>query len=57
MMVTHNYEDALFLANKLAILIEGEIQQIGPLDKVMHHPKNPFIQRLLHPIMNCKGEC
>lgn len=48
-LVTHNHEDALFLADRIAILIQGRIEQIGPLQEVMDHPKTEFIQRLLRP--------
>lgn len=48
-LVTHNNEDALFLAEKLAIMIDGKIEQIGSLMEVKTNPKNDFIKRLLHP--------
>jgi len=48
-LVTHNNEDALFLAEKLAIMINGNIEQIGSLDEVKTHPKTEFIKRLLNP--------
>ena len=48
-LVTHNHEDAIFLADKLAILIDGVIEQVGSLDEVLQHPKNAFIKRLLRP--------
>jgi len=48
-LVTHNNEDALFLAEKLAILIDGRIEQIGKLKKILTYPKTPLIKRLLRP--------
>lgn len=48
-LVTHNHEDALFLSEQLAILIEGKIEQIGTVGEIMKAPKNPFIKRLLIP--------
>lgn len=48
-LVTHNHEDAIFLAEKLAILIDGEIEQIGTLKEVLERPKTDFIKRLLRP--------
>jgi len=48
-LVTHNHEDAIFLANKLVILINGIIEQIGTLNEVFEHPKSEFIKRLLRP--------
>lgn len=48
-LVTHNHEDALFLSEDLAILIEGRIEQIGHVKEIMRSPKTPFIKRLLMP--------
>lgn len=48
-LVTHNNEDAIFLAEKLAIMIEGKIEQLGTLSEVKNNPKNEFIKRLLNP--------
>lgn len=48
-LVTHTTEDASFLAEKLAILINGSLEQIGSLNEVREHPKNNLVQRLIHP--------
>lgn len=48
-LVTHNHEDAIFLADKLVILINGAIEQMGTLNEVLEHPKSEFIKRLLRP--------
>ncbi|MBI3384684.1 ABC transporter ATP-binding protein [Candidatus Gottesmanbacteria bacterium] len=48
-LVTHNHEDALFLSEKLAIMIDGKIEQAGELNKVIKFPKTPFIKKLLMP--------
>jgi len=48
-LVTHNHEDALFLAERLAIVIDGRIEQIGSVDEIIKSPKTPFIKRLLMP--------
>ncbi len=48
-LVTHSHEDARFLAKKLAIMIDGKIEQIGSFDEIKMSPKNEFIKRLLNP--------
>ena len=48
-LVTHSSEDAHFLAEKLAVMVEGTIEQIGPVHEIMTHPKNEFIKKLLNP--------
>lgn len=48
-LVTHNHEDAIFLSKKLAIMIDGKIEQIGCVDEILKNPKTPFIKKLLVP--------
>lgn len=48
-LVTHNHEDALFLSEKLAILIDGKIEQTGSVKEILDSPKTPLISRLLRP--------
>ncbi len=48
-LVTHNHEDALFLAERLAIMIEGAIEQEGSVNEIIKNPKTPLIGRLLKP--------
>jgi len=49
LLVTHSHEDALFLAGRLAIMVEGKIEQVGPVREVMQSPKTDLIRRLLRP--------
>ncbi|MBI3630800.1 MAG: ABC transporter ATP-binding protein [Candidatus Sungbacteria bacterium] len=48
-VVTHNHEDALFLAEHLAIMNDGKIEQMGSVTEIMKNPKSSFIKRLLAP--------
>jgi len=48
-LVTHNHEDALFLAARLAVMIDGRIEQTGDAREVLAKPKTPFIKRILSP--------
>ena len=43
--VTHDYEEALVLANKVAVIHEGKIIQNGPADEVFHQPGSEFVAR------------
>lgn len=45
--VTHNIEEALALADRMAIMNKGRIEQIGYKDDVVDKPKNDFVRRLL----------
>lgn len=48
-LVTHAHEDALFLAERLAVMVDGKIEQVGPVKEVMQSPKTDLIRRLLRP--------
>lgn len=41
--VTHDYEEALSLATRVAVIHDGRIIQAGTPDEVFHHPQNEFI--------------
>ena len=41
--VTHDYEEAIALANKVAIMHCGEIIQKGPIKEVFQNPENEFV--------------
>jgi molybdopterin-binding protein len=43
--VTHDYEEALVLANKVAVMNQGKIVQLGPADEVFHQPGSEFVAR------------
>ena len=45
--VTHDQEEALELADRVAILNEGRIEQVGSADDVYDHPATPFICEFL----------
>lgn len=49
-LVTHNREDAIFLAERLAVMVDGKIEQTGSVDEVIKHPKNDTVKRLLSPL-------
>jgi molybdate transport system ATP-binding protein len=44
--VTHDPTDALALANRIAILENGSISQIGPWEELLARPKTPFVADL-----------
>jgi molybdopterin-binding protein len=41
--VTHDYEEALSLGTKIAVINEGKIIQEGTPMEVFHHPKSEFV--------------
>lgn len=45
--VTHNFREASYLADKIAIIMDGKIQQIGLAEDVLNHPANIKVAKFL----------
>lgn len=45
-LVTHDIEDAAYLCDKIAVMRDGVIMQMGAFDDIYHHPLNEYIARL-----------
>lgn len=45
--VTHDQEEALELANRVVVMNEGHIEQIGTPDEVFHQPATEFVMKFL----------
>jgi len=45
--VTHNFREASYLADKIAIIMDGKIQQIGNAEDVLNNPINIYVARFL----------
>ena len=41
--VTHNFDEALQLAIRVAIIKQGTLSQVGSIDEVFRHPKDEFV--------------
>ena len=41
--VTHDQEEALTMSDKIVVLSEGKIQQIGTPEDIYNEPKNAFV--------------
>ena len=59
--VTHDQEEALCFADRLAVMHDGRIEQIGTPETVYHHPQTPFVADFLG-VTNlidgeAKGDC
>jgi sulfate transport system ATP-binding protein len=48
--VTHDQEEALEVADRVAILSEGNIEQVGTPDEVYRHPANAFVKEFLRDV-------
>ncbi len=52
--VTHQYEDAQFFSARVAVMVDGAIEQQGSYDELVTFPKTPFIKKLLVPFAKFK---
>ncbi len=43
LLVTHDPEDALALADRIAVIVEGRIVQVGTPDELWSRPAHPFV--------------
>src|SRR5699024_5124771 len=51
--VTHDQEEAMTLGDKLIVMNDGQIQQVGSPDEVFHEPINRFVASFIgSPSMN-----
>ena len=46
-LVTHDLDDVVRLADRLCVIDHGEILQTGPVDEVMKRPATPTVAALL----------
>ena len=48
--VTHDQDEALSLANRVAVMNQGKIEQVGPPAEVYEHPATEFVARFMGAI-------
>jgi ABC-type sulfate/molybdate transport systems ATPase subunit len=46
LLVTHSFEDAAVLANRIGVLDHGQIAQLGTADELLHEPVSALVARL-----------
>lgn len=51
--VTHDQSEAISLADRIAVIAHGRLQQVGTPDEILHRPANTFMARFVgSPPMN-----
>ncbi|MDD4356937.1 MAG: ABC transporter ATP-binding protein [Smithellaceae bacterium] len=43
--VTHNFEEAVTLGQRIAVIGEGEVKQVGTPEEIFRHPNSEFVAR------------
>jgi iron(III) transport system ATP-binding protein len=56
LMVTHDAEEAMFMADRMAILHRGVIAQSGPPADIYLHPATPFVASFLGEVNRLPGQ-
>jgi sulfate transport system ATP-binding protein len=49
-LVTHDQEEAMSIADRLVVLDHGRVQQVGSPRELYERPANPFVMRFLGPV-------
>lgn len=55
-IVTHDPEEAMALADRIILMKDGKIIQNGTPSEIYHHPANSFVAQFLHDINSIKGQ-
>jgi sulfate transport system ATP-binding protein len=53
--VTHDQEEAMEVADTIAIISRGRLEQVGTPDELYDHPANDFVMSFLGPVTNLSG--
>jgi molybdenum ABC transporter ATP-binding protein len=43
LLVTHDFDDAAALANRIGVIVDGQLRQIGTPGELVAHPSDPFV--------------
>ena len=56
MLVTHDQEEAMEVADRLAVINHGRLEQVGTPADMYDHPANEFVLTFLGPATRLRGE-
>ena len=57
LMVTHDPEEAMFMADRIIVLNHGKVEQEGTPEHLYMEPANPFVANFLGEVNNIQGTC
>ncbi|MFN6887109.1 putative 2-aminoethylphosphonate ABC transporter ATP-binding protein, partial [Proteus mirabilis] len=43
LMVTHNQDEAMLMADRIAVMNNGKVEQYGSSEEIYNHPQTPFV--------------
>jgi peptide/nickel transport system ATP-binding protein len=47
MFITHDLSTASYICDRIAVMYQGQIVEIGPMNKIIQHPIHPYTQALV----------
>jgi sulfate transport system ATP-binding protein len=53
--VTHDQEEAMDVADRIVVIANGRIEQVGSPDELYEHPANDFVMSFLGPVTTLNG--
>jgi spermidine/putrescine transport system ATP-binding protein len=54
--VTHDQEEAMVMSDRVAVMNDGRIEQLGDVASIYHHPRTPFVAGFLGQANILEGE-
>src|SRR5215207_2851398 len=54
--VTHDQEEAMDVADRIVVIANGRIEQVGTPDELYEHPQNDFVMSFLGPVTQLNGQ-
>lgn len=55
LLVTHDPEEAMFMADRIAVMRDGRIEQIGTPEAIFFHPATPFVASFFGDVNRLRG--
>ncbi len=55
LLVTHDPEEAMFMADRIAVMREGRIEQMGTPEAIFFHPSTPFVASFFGEVNRVEG--
>jgi sulfate transport system ATP-binding protein len=54
-IVTHDQEEAMEVADEVVVMSDGEVAQVGVPQEIYDHPVNDWVMQFLGPVTNLRG--